>query len=87
MDASRDMSLNQSRDSASREDLIERLEVRDANTSRLRRYIDQLLAEVLKQDDRVATAILTGLPRVQQDSKPMPNLDTISDQVGEPKPK
>ncbi|EGD76419.1 hypothetical protein PTSG_07538 [Salpingoeca rosetta] len=50
-----------------RDTLIETLEIRQTEARRFRRYIDQLLGEVLQQDSGVQTSIMTGLPRLQQD--------------------
>jgi hypothetical protein len=65
MNSSRD-SLDRSRDHGTREDCLDKLELREAESRRLRAYIDQLLAEVLKQADNVSVSIMTGLPRLQQ---------------------
>ncbi|EDQ87469.1 uncharacterized protein MONBRDRAFT_33287 [Monosiga brevicollis MX1] len=48
-------------------DSREKLENREVEAVRLRKYIDQLLGEILRQDEPVASAIMTGLPRLQQD--------------------
>lgn len=37
--------------------------MREAESRRLRAYIDQLLAEVLKQSDSVSVAIMTGMKK------------------------
>lgn len=67
MNSSRD-SLDRSQPSSSREELLEKFQVLHEDGERLRTYIDQLLAEVLKQSDQVSVAIMTGLPRMQQDT-------------------
>jgi hypothetical protein len=51
---------------APRGDLLARLRGGEASALRLRAYVDQLLAEVLRQSDTLVAAILNGLPRVQQ---------------------
>eukprot|EP00730_Choanoeca_flexa_P018788 TRINITY_DN9155_c0_g1_i3.p1 TRINITY_DN9155_c0_g1~~TRINITY_DN9155_c0_g1_i3.p1 ORF type:complete len:1195 (+),score=475.15 TRINITY_DN9155_c0_g1_i3:155-3739(+) len=48
-------------------DLREKLENREIEARRLRKYVDQLYGEILRQDDGIAAAIITGLPRLQQD--------------------
>eukprot|EP00045_Choanoeca_perplexa_P016573 m.224698 g.224698 ORF g.224698 m.224698 type:complete len:1205 (+) comp17297_c0_seq1:198-3812(+) len=48
-------------------DLKEKLENREIEARRLRKYVDQLYGEILRHDDGVAAAIMTGLPRLQQD--------------------
>ena len=47
--------------------LADQLENRETEIRRLRKYIDQLLGEILKQTEKVSAAIMTGLPRLQQD--------------------
>lgn len=47
--------------------LADQLENRETEIRRLRKYIDQLLGEILKQTERISAAIMTGLPRLQQD--------------------
>ena len=49
------------------------LQVRQTEARRFRRYIDQLLAEVLQQEAEVQAAVMTGLPRLQQDEPADPN--------------
>ena len=55
-------------DAAERADGAARVGVQALASARLRRYVDQLLAHVLQQAETTVAAILTGLPRVQQES-------------------
>lgn len=43
------------------------LQARHAEAQRFRKYIDQLLGEVLKQTESIQSAVMNGLPRLQQD--------------------
>ena len=41
---------------------------RQADATRLRKYIDDLVAEVFSQDEAMAMTVMNGLPRLQQDA-------------------
>lgn len=61
-------SLDRSRELSTRDDILDRLQLLFEDHERLRKYIDQLVAEVLKQSESMSMAILNGLPRMQHDA-------------------
>eukprot|EP00048_Salpingoeca_helianthica_P004694 m.79958 g.79958 ORF g.79958 m.79958 type:complete len:1610 (+) comp13302_c1_seq3:284-5113(+) len=67
-------SLNMSRELSTRDDILDRLQLLLDDHERLRKYIDNLVAEVLKQPEQLSMAILNGLPRMQHDA-PAFNID------------
>eukprot|EP00041_Stephanoeca_diplocostata_P025669 m.677460 g.677460 ORF g.677460 m.677460 type:complete len:839 (+) comp22796_c0_seq2:481-2997(+) len=64
--------------SEARMDLHETLELKQEDAVRLRKYIDQLMGEVLKQDEAASSAVFNGLPRLQQDTNFIPT-ETMKD--------
>ncbi len=62
---------------ATQGDLIERVQMHQRTGRRLRFYVDMLLAEVLKQKEDVMTAIMTGLPRLQQETSSPAELELL----------
>lgn len=55
-------------DTARKQDQLELFTSKQADSQRLRKYIDQLVAVVFKQDEMAAMAVMNGLPRLQQDA-------------------
>jgi hypothetical protein len=58
-------------------DLVEHIQMHERTGRRLRFYVDALLAEVLKQKDDLMAAIMTGLPRLQQERSLPAGLETM----------